>query len=194
MDEQPQVWRSGRRIVMRRDAVLPDRCIKMNNPASVSRIKKKYSWYHPAFNLLCLLFLFGIGGLLPLTLIMCALSGASKKVVLQIPVSGEYLARRIRAIMGACILMSLAAPLFVVGVRVADKNPGTFSLLLVLAGPVLFVAALNWAVVRARIVSVRRIRGDRVWLAGAHPDYVAALPEWSAQPVKESPVEALAGR
>ncbi len=48
------VWRDKSILVMSRDAQLPNRCVKCNEPATGSRLKRKLSWHHPAYFLLIL--------------------------------------------------------------------------------------------------------------------------------------------
>jgi len=45
------VWRKNSVLIMTRQALLPDRCIKCNEPAE-RKLKRKLSWHHPAIYLL----------------------------------------------------------------------------------------------------------------------------------------------
>ena len=46
------VWRDGDILVMHKEAVLPDRCIKCNAPCNGYRLKRNLSWHRPAWFLL----------------------------------------------------------------------------------------------------------------------------------------------
>lgn len=48
------VWRDGKLLVMHKQAVLPDRCVKCNQPAGGRRRKRSLSWHHPGYFLLVL--------------------------------------------------------------------------------------------------------------------------------------------
>ena len=41
------VWKSGKLLVMTKDAALPDRCVRCNQPADGPRLRRNLSW-HPA--------------------------------------------------------------------------------------------------------------------------------------------------
>ncbi len=41
------IWRQGSLLVMRKDAVLPDRCIK-SNVLTDRKLKRSLNWHHPA--------------------------------------------------------------------------------------------------------------------------------------------------
>src|SRR5918992_369607 len=54
--EEPRgAWRDGDLLVLRRDGVLPDRCIKCNRPAEGYRQERKLNWVHPRWKVLFLL-------------------------------------------------------------------------------------------------------------------------------------------
>jgi hypothetical protein len=46
------VWRDGIVLVMHKQAVLPDRCVKCNESVNGLRLKRKLSWHHPALYLM----------------------------------------------------------------------------------------------------------------------------------------------
>lgn len=52
--ERGGFWSDGKRLVMHRDARLPDRCLRCNRPAT-TRLKKTLHWHHPAIYLVILL-------------------------------------------------------------------------------------------------------------------------------------------
>ena len=55
--EDQSLWRSGKILVCRRDAVFPARCIKCNAPAQAPPVRYKFSWHHSAWYLLVFLYL-----------------------------------------------------------------------------------------------------------------------------------------
>jgi hypothetical protein len=46
------VWRDQSKMVVSKGALLADRCVKCNAPATGPRLKKKLSWHHPAIFIL----------------------------------------------------------------------------------------------------------------------------------------------
>jgi hypothetical protein len=55
--EDQSLWRSGKILVCRRDAVFPQRCIKCNSPAQAPPVRYKFSWHHSAWYLLVIFYL-----------------------------------------------------------------------------------------------------------------------------------------
>jgi len=48
------VWRDNKTLVMTKDALLPDQCVKCNAPAHGFKLKRKLTWHHPALYLIIL--------------------------------------------------------------------------------------------------------------------------------------------
>ena len=49
------LWREGNVVVTRKDADWPDRCVVCNTPTKGVRIKRRFSWHHPAIYLVIFL-------------------------------------------------------------------------------------------------------------------------------------------
>ena len=54
--ESAGLWRAGRVLVCRRDAVFPHRCVKCNQAATPPLRRYKLSWHHPLWYLLIILY------------------------------------------------------------------------------------------------------------------------------------------
>ena len=77
-------WSDGKNLVLHRDARLPDRCLRCNEPATV-RLRKTLYWHHPALYLLILagLLLYAIVALI-----------VRKKLPSEWPLCGRHAGRR----------------------------------------------------------------------------------------------------
>lgn len=159
------LWREGKLLVMHRDAQLPDRCVKSNQPAHGRRLKRKLAWRHPAVFLLLLLHV--------VVYVIVAVI-LTKRATIYVGLSEEWFARRRRTIAVAWSLVLLGAGLVVVGIALVERN-GMFGLLIA-AGLVLALGAAIWGLVRARLVAPKRITADHVWLKGVHPAFLDELP------------------
>lgn len=156
-------WRDGDLLVLAPDAVLPDRCVKTDLPAGGRVLEVALLWHEPAVYLLL--------ALNPIVYLVVA-RAVGTRVNVTVPVTQAAL-RAVRrawlltlALLAAGMVSWLAAillvraELFWLGVGV-----------MALAIPVYLLGA--------RLLRVRRLAADRVWLAGASINFLARLPEWS---------------
>lgn len=155
------VWRDGNILVMHKQAVLPDRCVKCNTPASGMRLRRNLSWHHPAY------FLIVLAGLLIYVIVALCVRQRAK---IDIGICEAHRSRRRNRI--------LAAWLIFVGAIVAIVLGSTNESLVVLipVGVLMVLAALIMAVLISSIVSPKKIDNYYVWLKGVNPDYLAQLP------------------
>jgi hypothetical protein len=154
-------------LIVHKNAQLPDRCIKSNEPTQ-SRLKRKLYWHHPALYLLILLHI--------LVYIVVALI-VRKSAVLWIPLEDRFKQARIRNIFIAWLLFFLGMGSLITGIIVSSsQNPmsGIFFLLC----PVLILAGALVGIFGCRVVYPKKIEGDYVWLKGVSPDFLSELPEW----------------
>jgi hypothetical protein len=160
------IWRQGSLLVMRKDAALPDRCIK-SNVLTDRKLKRSLNWHHPAIFLSILI---SICIYIILALIL------SKKATIYIGLSDEWFAKRGRAMMigWGSVLASIA--MVIVGAAMVDRN-GAFGILII-AGLVLFLFGAIYGLVASRMVSPTKIDDAYVWLKGANAEYLASFPAW----------------
>ena len=104
LNNNERIWRSGNALVMHRNAVLPDRCVKTNKPAQGRRLKRKLYWHHPALYLLILL---------NILIYLIVAIAVRKKAIIEIGVSHETLSKRKRAIIVSWIMSLAGIGLFV---------------------------------------------------------------------------------
>jgi len=162
------VWRLGKQLVMRKDAKLPDRCVKTNEPAERWLTRRLY-WHHP---LLYLLILAGV-----LFYAIAAII-VREKAVIDVGLSQERFSRRRWSIFGAWVVAFSGLGLCYLGIQFAA---GGEAAALIIGG--LFLALLS-GVVGASLSSVvqpARITADYVWIKGVHPAYLDALPEFPGE-------------
>ena len=155
-------WRSGRQLVTLLSATLPERCVKCNAPAAGGRMKLKLSWHHPALYLTILL------GVL-IYLILAAIS--SKRGTVLASLCAAHRGERKRAILISWAL----AVLGLIGIMVAIvKESGGLGF----AGGIAIFAALIYAILTTRVLTVKKINKEHAWMTGCCPEFLADFPEW----------------
>jgi uncharacterized membrane protein len=152
---------------MHKQTVLPDRCVKSNQPAFGRRLRRDLSWHHPAIYLTIFIHL--------LLYIVLALI-LRKKAVIDIGLSEQWFAKRRRAMLIGWGSLLAGIGLMIAGIAAIDMTP-EMGLLIVLGLLVLLIGAL-YGLIRSRLVTPKRITQDYVWLKGVHPDFLAELPHW----------------
>jgi hypothetical protein len=158
------VWRSGKRLVMRGDATLPDRCVMTNRPAYGQRVQLRVRWHHPVIYLALLanliLYLILAAVLSKTAFIRVGISDAALRVKRSTTIVSWVLA------IGGLVAMVLGA---------VDER---FGLLFFPGAAAMFVAIPVYLWGGARLVVPSRIEDGYVWLSGVHPDYLDSLPSW----------------
>jgi hypothetical protein len=160
------IWRSGNFLVMRKDAQLPDRCIKTNQPANGKRFKSQLYWHQPWIYLLILLSL--------LIYLIVALI-VRKKAIVHFGVTEAVLQKRTKVIWASVGIGLLGIVLMVVAASIQAGTGGALFLL----GLGVFLGSLIWVSIGATLVRAERIEEDYVWLRGVSKEYLALLPEWN---------------
>lgn len=153
-------FRDGKFIMTMDRARLPGRCVKCNVETG-NWVKRKLSWHHPAYALLIFvgLIIYVIVGLL-----------VSKKATIEVGFCERHRKGRIMH-----ILIGWGA--FFAGVIVMIGGFANESIGIGVVGISLMLSGLVYAIVRANIVSPKRIDDDgRVWLKGACREYLESLP------------------
>ena len=165
-EEFDQVWRDDQTLVMKKDAELPDRCVKSNLPAE-THLPRDLSW-HPGWVYLVLV----LGG--PIFYILVALL-IRKTAKISIGLTDAWAAKRRNAILIAWLL-ALAGLGVIIGGFATLKDPAP--VITLLAGILVMIVGAIWGIVGARMVSVSKIDDEYVWLKGVCPEYLDELPEW----------------
>ena len=156
------VWRDGSKLVMAKDAQLPDRCVKCNSPAPDPKFRKKLSWHHPAIYILIFVAL-----LIYLVVAMVL----RKSITVGLGLCEEHKAKHRRNVFITWALILLSVGGFVLAVIAEDNT-------LVLLGILLLLAGIIYAVAVVRIVTPAKIDDKFAWLRGVNKDYLNELPQW----------------
>lgn len=164
-DESENIWQSGKFLVIRKGAQLPDHCIKTNKPAHGKRFRATLYWYPPILALLILLspIVYGI-----------VVLAVRKKAIVYVGVTEEILRKRRRAILGGWIVGIFGFFFFTAALSLAEIDLAGLLLLLSLS---LMFGGLMWGMTGASIVKINRIESDYIWLQGASRNYLSFLPE-----------------
>lgn len=157
------LWREGNLLVMHKEATLPDRCVKSNQPCQ-RRLRRNLSWHHPAISLSIL------AGVL-IYIILAAI--LTKKATIQIGLSDEWFSRRRRRIATAWVIVLAGLAMVVLGFSAQNYS---VSPLLVFGGFISPLIGLIFGTLTARMVAPKRITDQYVWIKGVHPDFLAELP------------------
>jgi hypothetical protein len=158
------VWRTGDLLVMQKGAVLPNRCLVCNQPASVQFPKKMY-WHSPWVYVLILLNLF---------IYLIAALIARKKADVVLPLCGEHAEKRKRTatIGGVLVVASLVS--MVGSFAVIDGEGPAFALMFSGGFLMLLVGAIMLSM--ANKIVPKKIDDYHVWLRKVSASYLAALP------------------
>ena len=155
------VWRNNSLLVMTKEALLPNRCIKCNAPAD-EQLKRKLTWHHPALYLLALASL--------LIYIVVALV-VRKSATVNVGLCEHHSSARRRNVLITCALAFACVVSFVAASLLED---GTF----VALGVLLLLATAIYGIVTLRVVVPTKIDNYFVWLKGIDANYLQQFPEW----------------
>jgi hypothetical protein len=159
------IWRDKSTLVMTKDASLPDRCVKCNAPARGLRLKRRLSWHYPVLYLLILVAVL-------IYVILAAL--LSKRATVYLGMCAEHFQRRRKKIFVGWLLLAMGVGSIIAGV-------GYDYPILALIGLASLLFAAFWLVFVSRVVAVKKIDDQLVWLNGINSDYLAQLPTWQDQ-------------
>lgn len=157
-------WREGRLLRVRKDAVLPDRCLKCNEPAEGYQFKRSLTWASPYYAVLILC------GVLIFVLVYLVMSRRGKVTVGLCPLHRR---KRKRAMMWGWLSV-LAAIVSIIAVGVV---PEQFAPVAVGSGVLLLLAGLIGGMLGSRILVPVRIDKHFIWLSKVSPAYLATFPD-----------------
>lgn len=154
------IWREGKTLVMDKNAMLPDYCVKCNGPANGLRVRKKLAWHHPVLYILI------FGAALFYVILAAALS---KRATVDFPVCESHKTRRQTFLIVGFVLLALGVIVPIVGFTSDYPEIGGFGLLL-------FLVAVLWLVFASRVVGVKKIDDRYAWLTGLNRDFLDQFP------------------
>lgn len=155
------VWRDRATLVMSKDARLPDRCVKCNEPTQ-GRLKRKLTWHHPAIYILIL-----VAWLIYLIVALIV----RKRATVELGLCDEHLQIRRRNIWITWALVLLGVACLFFAIAAEDGRMAPLGLLLLLGGAIFGIFA-------ARVTAPTKIDDRFVWLRGVNKDYLDLLPQW----------------
>jgi F0F1-type ATP synthase assembly protein I len=163
------VWREGKLLVMHKGAVLPDRCVKCNQPAGGGRLKRSLSWHHPALYFLILASIW-------IYIIVALIVRHTAKI--QIGICERHRRKRRNAIATSWLLVVGGLTGIILGGFLSDRAGPTpwFVPTLLIGGVFAFIGGLIYAVVVVPPVAPHKIDKEYVWLKKVDPSYLAELP------------------
>ena len=160
------VWRDGNQLVMCKDAELPARCVKTNEPTDRT-LRRRLSWHNPFIYILILS---------PLIYIIVALI-VQKTANIKVGLSPEGFRSRRWGIAIGWLSFLLGGVAFIVGVL--NSKPNNNWWIVIIAGLLGGLIGIIVGVIKSRVVSATKITDSHVWLKGVQADYLATLPLWS---------------
>ena len=153
-------WRSDAKLVLTRDASLPDRCIKCNEPANGFRLKRHLHWHPSPY------FILIVSPLIYIVVALCVRKSARVEVGLC-----EQHRRHREKWMIICSVTAVAA---IATMVMGFLNSGSYGVL----GFFILAFAAIAAVVTGRLIAATRIDKEYVWLKGCGREYLAEFSEW----------------
>ena len=160
------VWRDKGTLIMTKDARLPDRCIKCNEPTQ-TRLIRKLNWHHPAIYILIFvaLLIYAIVAMV-----------TRKRATVEFGICDEHLRKRWRNIAIGWVAVVLGVFGLFLAIAISDGTPALLGLFLLLGGAI-------FGIIGSRVATPSKIDNHYVWLRGVNKDYLDLLPLW--RPVKE---------
>jgi hypothetical protein len=153
-------WREGSTLVMAKDASLPDYCVKCDAPANGFRLKRNLSWHHPALFLVVI-----VATLLYVILAMVL----RKRAIVYLGLCRKHNEKRRNFLIVGVV--TLAVSLALIFGAIAWDYPAVA--LLGVAG---ILASAIWLAFVARVVIVKKIDDQFVWLNGINENYLSRFP------------------
>lgn len=179
---QPQLviqgaYQDGRRLVVHTHAAqLPAYCVKTNEADPGLWHPLKLEWVPNAVMWAVL------GGAIGMAI---AKSMTGKKVQLSIPIKPEVLARHKSSYRIGWGLICGGLFLFILGIfgfaLTVDQNESASMALGIAGGAgilLTLIGVIFMLVMHRPLLKVWQVRQDYAWLDGAHPEFLAALPQW----------------
>ena len=155
------VWQSKSLLVMTKQALLPNQCVKCNAPTH-NRLKRNLRWHHPALYFLI------VGGVLFYAILALVLS---KHATINVGLCETHSAARKRDIIITSTVALLCFASFYFAVSVDEPS-------LFVVGVLLLLGATIYGIVKVKVVAPKKIDDHYVWLTGVNGDYLKQFPQW----------------
>jgi hypothetical protein len=169
------IWTEWDVLVLVKGTPLPDRCVKCNAPANGYTLKRTLSWHHPGWYILALS---------PLIYILAYLI-VRRTAVVYVGLCDKHRRGRIRDILigWLCFLGGVAG--MIIAAQFTDQI-ATGWIFLICIVSVLF--GLIYGMMRAQIVTAKKIDKELVRLRGVSPLYLAEIDQTGGAPGVAKPL------
>jgi hypothetical protein len=169
---QNPIGYDGVGLVMARNLIGPDRCVKCNAPAEGYQLLRRLSWHHPALYVLIL-----FPGIVIYAIVAMCVRKTARLTIGLCPVH-RAAHRRNKAIAWLLCLLGLAMLIGIPAVLADQRGPdvGSYQAMGALAGIVTLLVGLVYAAVAVPVVSPRRIDDHYVYLSKAGRAFLESLP------------------
>jgi hypothetical protein len=150
-------------VVSKREATLPDRCVKCNAPANGYKLGRKMQW-HPS----------GWYALIILNLIIYAIVASiiSKRAKIDVGLCPAHQAKRRNAILTGWAIFAVSVGCFIYGGVFSNGWVAAVGILCLIAAPI-------YGIMRGQVLSPKKIDDSHAYLKGACAQYLDSLPRWS---------------
>ncbi|MFC2173470.1 hypothetical protein ACFLU6_12685 [Acidobacteriota bacterium] len=155
----------GKILVMKRGAVLPERCVKCNAPAQGLPFSKTLYWHNPLIYL-CLL-----AGCIGILVYFAIALSVRESASISVGLCRVHKTKRRRNLRITCILGLVSCVLVFAAIPAESNEMG-------IIGGVLFLVTLVYGVVAVPVVAASKIEGQYVYLRGVCKEFLATLPVW----------------
>jgi hypothetical protein len=157
------LWRDDKKLVMHKQAQLPDRCIKCNAPIHGLNLQRKLSWMNPVW---FILMLFGIIGWIVFAILSATIK---KKALVDMGLCEQHVTNRKNHMTVGWAAAIFGAVLIVMAFSM-DKP------LVILLGFVMLVVGAIIASMAANVVTVSKMDDNYIWLTRVNKDYLSNFP------------------
>jgi len=184
MEQSKDVWKDKTFLVMNKEALLPYRCVKTNNPTNGQCVSLKLQWHSPVkffigVAAVCFLMYLRLGMIL-WTILMLPIMGVffvPKRLKIEMGISEEIVKKQNRAIKISRGFFAIGLVPIVAGIALFDQQPA--GIIIIFSGLLLFAIGAICRADGANPIALKRVKGDYVWLSGVNEDYLSVLPDWS---------------
>lgn len=159
------VWRDGLNVVMRKDAELPPRCIKTNEPVQ-TWLPRTLVW-HPSWVYVLIL--------LGLLIYVIAAVVIQKQAKIKIGLTAAVASKRRWAILTAWLLVLVGLGVFIGGFAILKED---LTVITVILGLVMLLGGIIYGMVKGRMVTPVKVTKEYAIFKGACQEYLDELPEW----------------
>ena len=156
------LWRSGKFLVLRKDAMFPERCVKCNADAPEEKLVRKLFWHPP------LLYLLIPAGLLVYAIVATVVG---KRARIQIGLCRAHRRKRTRDLCIAWLLFASSLGSFFAAAAYSNGWLAWGGVACLLASPI-------YGMITCAMVTPKRIDDQFVWLKGVSPKFLEQLGEF----------------